>query len=171
MNSIQTPHIKTEMISDGWEMHTSGQSESSWFKDIGYPLKFDKLDRNISVDVAIVGGGIAGITTAYLLSNAGKSIALLEDGYIGSGETGRTTAHITHALDDRYYNIEKRLGTNSARIAADSHTSAIDFIDRTVKDEEIDCAFNRLNGYLFLDSTDEKSSLDKELVALKQAGI
>ena len=171
MKSGQTRHVNTELRSDDWELHTSGQNESSWFKDIVYPLKFDKLDRNISVDVAIVGGGIAGITTAYLLSNSGKSVALLEDGYIGSGETGRTTAHITHALDDRYYNIEKKLGANSARIAADSHSSAIEFIDRTVRDEGIDCAFNRLNGYLFLDPTDEKSSLDKELVALKTAGI
>jgi glycine/D-amino acid oxidase-like deaminating enzyme len=165
-----TPYVKTQLKSDDWELHTSGHNQSSWFKDID-PIKFDKLNRNISVDVAIVGGGIAGITTAYLLSKSGKSVALLEDGYIGSGETGRTTAHITHALDDRYYNIEKRHGAKSARIAADSHTSAIDFIDRTVRDEGIDCEFNRLNGYLFLDPTDNKSSLDKELAALKNAGI
>lgn len=165
-----TPYVKTQLKSEDWELRTSGHNQSSWFKDID-PIKFDKLNRNISVDVAIVGGGIAGITTAYLLSKSGKSVALLEDGYIGSGETGRTTAHITHALDDRYYNIEKRHGAKSARIAADSHTSAIDFIDRTVRDEGIDCEFNRLNGYLFLDPTDNKSSLDKELAALKNAGI
>ena len=165
-----TPYVKTQLKSEDWELHTSGHNQSSWFKDID-PIKFDKLNRNISVDVAIVGGGIAGITTAYLLSKSGSSVALLEDGYIGSGETGRTTAHITHALDDRYYNIEKRHGAKSARIAANSHTSAIDFIDRTVRDEGIDCEFNRLNGYLFLDPTDNKSSLDKELAALKNAGI
>jgi glycine/D-amino acid oxidase-like deaminating enzyme len=171
MTSRQTVHPNPEMKSDNWERHTSGQSESSWFKDIVQPVKFEKLSGNISVDVAIVGGGIAGVTTAYLLSKSGKSVALLEDGYIGSGETGRTTAHITHALDDRYYNIEKKHGANSARIAAESHTSAIDFIDRTVKDERIDCAFSRLNGYLFLDPTDNKSSLDKEIAALRNAGI
>jgi glycine/D-amino acid oxidase-like deaminating enzyme len=165
-----TPYVKTQLKSDDWELHTSGYNRSSWFKDID-PIKLDKLDQNISVDVAIVGGGIAGITTAYLLSKSGKSVTLLEDGYIGSGETGRTTAHITHALDDRYYNIEERHGVNSARIAADSHTSAIDFIDRTVRDEGIDCGFRRLNGYLFLDPTDNKSSLDKEVAALKNAGI
>jgi glycine/D-amino acid oxidase-like deaminating enzyme len=171
MASRQTVHAKPEMKSDIWELHTSGQSESSWFKDTVQPAKFEKLSENISVDVAIVGGGIAGVTTAYLLSKSGKSVALLEDGYLGSGETGRTTAHITHALDDRYYNIEKNHGINSAKIAAESHTSAIDFIDRTVREERIDCAFSRLNGYLFLDPTDSKSSLDKELAALKNAGI
>ncbi len=171
MTSRQTVHEKPEMKSDIWELHTSGQRESSWFKDTVQPAKFEKLFENISVDVAIVGGGIAGVTTAYLISKSGKSVALLEDGYIGSGETGRTTAHITHALDDRYYNIEKNHGTNSAKIAAASHTSAIDFIDRTVREERIDCAFSRLNGYLFLDPTDNKSSLDKEIAALRNAGI
>lgn len=171
MTSRQTVHAKPEMRSDIWELHTSGQSESSWFKDTVQPAKFEKLSENISVDVAIVGGGIAGVTTAYLISKSGKSVALLEDGYIGSGETGRTTAHITHALDDRYYNIEKNHGTDSAKIAAASHTSAIDFIDRTVREERIDCAFSRLNGYLFLDPTDNKSSLDKEIAALRNAGI
>jgi glycine/D-amino acid oxidase-like deaminating enzyme len=171
MTSRQTVHAKPEMRSDIWELYTSGQSESSWFKDTVQPAKFEKLSENISVDVAIVGGGIAGVTTAYLISKSGKSVALLEDGYIGSGETGRTTAHITHALDDRYYNIEINHGTDSAKIAAASHTSAIDFIDRTVREERIDCAFSRLNGYLFLDPTDNKSSLDKEIAALRNAGI
>jgi glycine/D-amino acid oxidase-like deaminating enzyme len=164
-------HAKPEMESDIWELHTSGQNQSSWFNDTLQPARFEKPSENISVDVAIVGGGIAGITTAYLISKAGKSVALLEDGYIGSGETGRTTAHITHALDDRYYNIEKNHGTNSAKIAAASHTSAIDFIDRTVREERIDCAFSRLNGYLFLDPTDNETSLDKEIAALRNAGI
>lgn len=86
---------------DNWEVQSSGYTKSSWFRDLRGPLRFNKLNQNISVDVAIVGGGIAGITTAYLLSRSGKTVALLEDGYIGSGETGRTTAHITHALDDR----------------------------------------------------------------------
>ena len=166
----QTSSFRSENH-DNWELSTSGQTQSSWFLDVTHPLKFEKMIQNISVDVAIVGGGIAGVTTAYLLSRSGKSVALLEDGYIGSGETGRTTAHITHALDDRYYNIEKKHGANSARLAAESHTAAIDVIAKTVKVEGLDCAFNRLNGYLFLDSTDKKSSLEKELEALSNAGI
>lgn len=154
-----------------WEVQSSGYTESSWFSNLPRPLRFNKLNQNISVDVAIVGGGIAGITTAYLLSRVGKSVAVLEDGYIGSGETGRTTAHITHALDDRYYNIEKKHGSNGAKLAAESHTAAIDFIDRFTREEEIDCAFEKLDGFLFLDTSDTKSSLEKELIALKNAGI
>src|ERR671938_1649713 len=90
-----------------WENKTSGKTQSPWLSDIAQPLKFQKIDRNISIDVVIVGGGIAGMSTAYLLSKAGKQIAVVDDGYIGCGETGRTTAHITNALDDRYYNLER----------------------------------------------------------------
>ena len=154
-----------------WEVQSSGYTDSSWFSNLRGPLRFNKLNQNISVDVAIVGGGIAGITTAYLLCKSGESVAVLEDGYIGSGETGRTTAHITHALDDRYYNIEKKHGSKGAKIAAESHTAAIDFIDRFAREEEIDCAFERLDGFLFLDTSDKISSLEKELKALKNAGI
>jgi glycine/D-amino acid oxidase-like deaminating enzyme/nitrite reductase/ring-hydroxylating ferredoxin subunit len=155
---------------NNWEKRTSGESESSWFANI-QPIKFTKLTRNISTDVMIIGGGIAGMTTAYLLSKAGKKVILVEDGYIGSGETGRTTAHITHALDDRYYNLEKIHEKQGAQKAAESHTAAIDLIESIAKEEKIDCEFERLDGFLFLDPTDKKESLDKELKATHNAGI
>jgi glycine/D-amino acid oxidase-like deaminating enzyme/nitrite reductase/ring-hydroxylating ferredoxin subunit len=155
---------------NNWEKKTSGESESLWFANI-QPIKFTKLTRNISTDVVIIGGGIAGMTTAYLLSKAGKKVILVEDGYMGSGETGRTTAHITHALDDRYYNLEKMHRKQGAQKAAESHTAAIDLIESISKEEKIDCEFQRLDGFLFLDPTDKKESLDKELEATHNAGI
>jgi glycine/D-amino acid oxidase-like deaminating enzyme len=155
---------------EGWENKTSGRMESSWFDD-SESLVFQKLNRDISVDVAIVGGGIAGMTTACLLSKAGKAVAVIDDGNIGSGETGRTTAHITHALDDRYYHIEKVHGKKGAKVAAASHTAAIDLIESIVLEEGIDCDFRRLDGYLFLDPTDNRKSLDDELAATHRAGL
>src|SRR5688572_12892050 len=113
-----------ESPAEGWEEKTAGRRESSWFANAG-SLQFQKLSRDIFVDIAIVGGGIAGMTTAYLLARAGKAVAVIDDGNVGSGETGRTTAHITHALDDRYYHIEKLHGSSGARAAAASHTAAI----------------------------------------------
>src|SRR5207247_303412 len=104
-------------------------------------------------------------------SKAEKKVILVEDGYIGSGETGRTTAHITHALDDRYYNLEKIHGKQGAQKAAESHTAAINLIESIAKEEKIDCEFQRLDGFLFLDPSDKKESLDKELEATHNAGI
>ncbi|PWU80557.1 MAG: hypothetical protein DLM72_11635 [Candidatus Nitrosopolaris wilkensis] len=67
-----------------WEAKTSGKTQSPWFVGLPQSLKFQILDRNISVDIVIVGGGIAGMSTAYLLSKASRKVAIIEDGYIGS---------------------------------------------------------------------------------------
>lgn len=155
---------------EGWERETAGRRRPPWFENAG-PLQFQPLDRDISVDVVIVGGGISGMTTGYLLVRTGKQVAVIDDGNVGSGETGRTTAHITHALDDRYYHIEKIHGKDGARVAATSHTAAIDLIEQIVKEEKIDCNFERLDGYLFLDPTDKMDSLEKEIEATHRAGI
>jgi glycine/D-amino acid oxidase-like deaminating enzyme len=149
---------------------TAGSTQPSWFADARTP-KFGRLDRDISVDVAIISGGIAGMTTGYLLAKAGKKVAVIEDGNLSSGETGRTTAHVTHALDDKYYDTEKFIGKKGAKLAAESHTSAIDMVERIVRDEGIECDFERLDGFLFLDPTDKKTSLKKELEATHRAGI
>jgi glycine/D-amino acid oxidase-like deaminating enzyme/nitrite reductase/ring-hydroxylating ferredoxin subunit len=171
-DSIKQKRAEEEKDNNNWEIKTSGNRKPSWYANIVQPIKFTRLTRNISqTDVAIVGGGIAGMTTAYLLSKTGKKVILVEDGYIGSGETGRTTAHITHALDDRYYNLEQVHGIEGSRIAADSHTAAINLIESIVNEEKIDCDFEKLDGFLFLDPSDKKESLDRELEATHSAGI
>jgi glycine/D-amino acid oxidase-like deaminating enzyme len=154
-----------------WDLRTSGSTASCWFGNLDAPTEFEKLNDDITADVAIVGAGISGMTTGYLLSKAGKKVAILDDGFIASGETGRTTAHITNALDDRYYSLEKLHGLSGAKLAAESHSAAINLIDTIIKSEGIDCAFERLDGYLFLDATDNSESLDKELLAVHNAGL
>src|SRR5882672_8599645 len=97
------------------------------------------LDRNVHVDVCIVGAGIAGLTTAYLLCEAGKSVAMLDDGPLAGGMTQRTTGHLVNMHDDRYFEVEKLHGREGARLAAESHTAAIDKIAAIVRKEAIDC--------------------------------
>ena len=179
MNTIKDSAKQKEAENNkdnNWENKTSGNKEPSWYANIEQPIKFTKLTNNITystpvVDVVIVGGGIAGMSTAYLLSKSGKKVIVVEDGYIGSGETGRTTAHITHALDDRYYNLEKTHGQEGAHKAAESHTVATNLIESIVNEEKIDCDFERLDGFLFVDPSDKKESLDRELEATHRAGI
>lgn len=149
---------------------TSGSNFPYWLEST-LPIRFGPLNDNIRTEVVVVGGGIAGLSIAYCLIKAGKKVVVVEDGFIGSGETGRTTAHLVNALDDRYSEIEKILGEEKSRLAADSHTEAINFIEQVVKAEDIDCDFRRVDGYLFLHPTDKPNTIDDEFIATHKCGI
>jgi glycine/D-amino acid oxidase-like deaminating enzyme/nitrite reductase/ring-hydroxylating ferredoxin subunit len=149
---------------------TSGKNVSWWLAS-DTPGEYETLNAPVETEVLVIGGGIAGLTIAYLLCKEGRQVTLVEDGYIGSGESGRTTAHLTHALDDRYYYIEKAFGKEGSRIAAESHTAAIDLIETIVNTENIDCDFKRVDGYLFLHSSDKRENLEKEFEATQRAGL
>jgi glycine/D-amino acid oxidase-like deaminating enzyme/nitrite reductase/ring-hydroxylating ferredoxin subunit len=129
------------------------------------------LAADIVADVCVVGAGIAGLTTAYLLAGDGVRVVLLDDGPIAGGQSQRTTAHLSNALDDRYYEIEKIHGEEGSRLAAESHGAAIDRIESIVRAEAIDCDFTRLDGYLFLAPDESRETLDRELEAAHRAGL
>lgn len=149
---------------------TSGTNKSYWTASTE-SIVFQKLKQNIETEILIVGGGIAGLTTAYCLLKAGRKVVLVEDGFIGSGETGRTTAHITCALDDRYFELEETFGNEKAILVANSHTAAIQWIANMIEHEKIDCNFKRVDGYLFLSENDKKETLEKEYAATKRVGL
>lgn len=148
----------------------SGSSASIWMAtaDIAAPAP---LAKNKHADVCIVGAGITGITTAYMLARAGKSVIVLDDGPVAAGETCRTTAHLVNALDDRYCEVERVHGARGARLAAESHTAAIDKIEEIVNKEHIDCDFERLDGYLFVPPDEPIEPLHDELAAAHRAGL
>src|SRR5687768_6217363 len=148
----------------------AGRSTSVWMATSKLP-EFSPLTADTHADVCIVGAGIAGLSTAYLLSRAGKSVIVLDDGPIVSGETERTTAHLVNALDDRYFELERLHGEEGARLAAESHTAAINAIEAIVKQEGIRCEFERLDGYLFVPPKDSRKVLDDELAAVHRAGL
>lgn len=149
---------------------TSGKNISYW-TGTAPPSVQNPLKENLETDVIIVGGGLAGLSVAYCLTQSGKKIILVEDGFIGSGETGRTTAHLVTALDDRHYNFEKIFGEEKTKLIAESHRTAIDFVENTIKKENIDCEFERVNGYLISRPSDKKESLQRELKAALKAGV
>ncbi|MFE3847017.1 FAD-dependent oxidoreductase [Flavobacterium sp. LB3P45] len=150
---------------------TSGNNLSYWFSSSIKPLAFEKLNQNIDTDILVIGGGIAGLTTAYCLAKEGRKVILVEDGFIASGETGRTTAHLTCALDDRYFELEKTFDEHTAKLAASSHMAAIEWFADTIKHHKINCHFKRVDGYLFLHPSDTKETLEKEYEATKRAGL
>lgn len=132
---------------------------------------FPPVDCDKSVDVCIVGAGIAGLSTAYLLAREGRKVVVLDDGPILSGETERTTAHLASALDDHFFELERMHGIEGSRLAAQSHAAAIDQIEEIVTREAIDCDFIRLHGYLFAAPESPKDILDRELEAARRAGL
>ena len=127
----------------------TGRTDSLWMAT-ALPRALPPLAEDLRTDVSVIGAGIAGITTAYLLALEGRQVVVLDDGAVGGGETGRTTAHLAGALDDRFYVLERLHGEEGARLAAASHAAAIDRIESIVAAEGIACDFQRLDGYLFV---------------------
>jgi len=123
------------------------------------------------VDVCVVGAGIAGLTTAYLLAKEGKSVVVVDMGDVGGGETGQTSAHLSPILGTRYYDLADMHGDDGARVIAEAHVSAVNAIEEIVTREHIDCGFMRVQGFLFLGPEDTKENLDKECEALNAVGI
>src|SRR4051812_34778106 len=148
----------------------SGDTASVWMGTFEVPT-FPSLGGDARTDVCVIGAGIAGMSTAYMLMKAGKKVIVVDDGPIGGGESGRTTAHLANAMDDRIYVLEHVHGEEGARRIVQSHGAAIDRIEQIVRAEQIDCDFERLDGYLFLGGTDTEKVLDEELGAAKRAGI
>jgi glycine/D-amino acid oxidase-like deaminating enzyme/nitrite reductase/ring-hydroxylating ferredoxin subunit len=150
---------------------TKGQStESVWAATAEMPNR-PELHEDLHTDVCIVGAGIAGLTTAYLLTRAGKRVVVLDDGPLVSGMTQVTTAHLSNAIDDRFIEIERWHGERGAFLAAESHGAAIDRIEAIAKELKADCDFTRLDGYLFLAPGDKRELLQRELAAARRAGV
>src|SRR5437667_10402126 len=129
------------------------------------------LRKNTTADTCIVGAGIAGLSIAYELTRSGQKVVVLDDGLIGRGMTGRTTAHLVNALDDRYYDLEKVHGEDGARMAAQSHSAAIDRVEKIAATERIECDFERVDGYLFEPPNESLKNLEKEFEACQRAGL
>jgi glycine/D-amino acid oxidase-like deaminating enzyme len=148
----------------------SQANTSIWMATANTPSQ-SPLKESIRTDICIIGAGIAGLTTAFLLGREGRSVVVLDDGAIGGGMTGRTTAHLTNAYDDRYLEIERLHGAEGARLTAESHTAAIDKIAEIVSREKIDCEFQWVDGFLFGAKPDDVELLDDELAAAHRAGL
>ncbi|HET6281248.1 MAG TPA: FAD-binding oxidoreductase, partial [Polyangia bacterium] len=126
---------------------------------------YAKLEGNISVDVAIVGAGITGVTAARLLKRAGKTVALVDSRRIGKGETSKTTAHLTEALDTRYHTLISRFGEDRARMAAHGQRVAIDQIAAFIDELGISCGFTRVPGYLYSETAAGAAEVEVEAEA------
>jgi glycine/D-amino acid oxidase-like deaminating enzyme/nitrite reductase/ring-hydroxylating ferredoxin subunit len=157
-------------MSDKMTPNDSGISSSPWMRE-SVPDLWAELPAETRVDVCVIGAGISGLSVAYHLMRANKTVLVIDDGPIGGGETGRTSAHLASALDDRFYDLESRHGERGARLAAQSHAAAIDDIEAIVHGEHIACDFRRVDGYLFAPPGADLEVIHKELAAARRAGL
>jgi glycine/D-amino acid oxidase-like deaminating enzyme/nitrite reductase/ring-hydroxylating ferredoxin subunit len=136
---------------------------------------FDRLDRNDGTDVVIVGGGITGLTAAYLLTLAGRSVRVVERRRLVELDTGHTTAHVTMVTDARLTDLVKRFGCDHARAAWDAGLAAMAQIDEAVQSERIACDFAWVPGYYHSATREpaasERRALEDEAAAAVDLGF
>jgi glycine/D-amino acid oxidase-like deaminating enzyme/nitrite reductase/ring-hydroxylating ferredoxin subunit len=128
------------------------------------------LTANDRADVVVVGAGIAGLSVAYELSQAGQSVIVLDRGPLGGGMTARTSAHLSSAFDDYYHEHIRLRGEDEARGYYESQRAAIDRVEEIQRFESIDCDFERVDGFLFLAPGSDPALLEREIEACHRIG-
>ncbi|WHY87432.1 FAD-dependent oxidoreductase [Neobacillus novalis] len=146
------------------------QFPKTYWREIELP-SFRKLTEDLTVEVAIVGAGITGITAAYLLSKEGKKVALLDAGSVLNGTTGHTTAKVTAQHGLVYDEFINHFGEEKARLYFESHMNAIQFVESNVKEKGIDCDFSNEDAYMYATTEEYAEKLKTEWEAYKTLGI
>jgi glycine/D-amino acid oxidase-like deaminating enzyme len=151
-------------------LHTSGATDSVWVHQdpVSNRPSFSKLESDTETDVCIIGAGIAGISTAYELVSRGRQVVLLEARKVLSGESGRTSGHLTNDLDDGYTEIAGKHGETGAKAAADSHAWARDRVGEISKALGIECEYRRLPAYEISQYAVQDAKHDDEVKELRK---
>lgn len=152
-------------------MQRDGAKESIWQHQQSDYTNADETFDSKLYDVLVVGGGITGITTAYLLQKSGLTCIVTEGKTLGFGTTGGTTAHLNTILDTTYPEIEKSFSKEAAQIIANSAKMAIDFIETTSKSLAIDCDFEPKNAFLLANDDKQLKVLDDIVSVSKEVGV
>lgn len=146
------------------------EAQSYWLDSVTVK-KYPTLEEDIRVEVCVVGGGITGLTTAYMLAQTGKKVALLEANEIIGGTTGHTSAKLTAQHGFIYDTFLGNFGKDDAKLYYDANTEALEFIASTVKDLQIDCDFSREDAYLFAETEAGAEKIEREAKAYEKLGI
>ena len=139
---------------------------SIWKESCNFPV-FPTLNKDLSTDVLIIGGGVCGILCAYMLQSKGVDYVLLEADRICNKTTANTTAKITSLHGLIYGKLVKDLGVDKARLYYEANENAIKLYEKLC--ENIDCDFEKTDSYVF--TLDKKVLLEKEFSYIKSIGI
>jgi glycine/D-amino acid oxidase-like deaminating enzyme/nitrite reductase/ring-hydroxylating ferredoxin subunit len=141
-------------------------SKSLWMSIAVAPQAIP-LQGDDGCDVVVVGSGIAGLSTAYELSQRGQSVIVIDRGPIAGGMTARTSAHLAPLCDDLMSEMQKIKGKEQSKLFYESQVAAVDRIEEIQNNERIDCDFRRLDGYLFQGDGMPADVIDEELDAVR----
>lgn len=133
--------------------------------------KFPSLTENITTEIGIVGGGIVGIISAYLLAKAGKKVVLLEADRLISGTTGHTTAKITAQHSLIYNDLINTIGEKKARQYYEANLDGLQFIKETASALDVQCDFEEKDAFVYAETEKGKKKLEKEAQAYHTLGI
>ena len=147
-----------------------GTAESYWI-DSTSATSYAPLEEDLEVDVAVVGGGIAGVCTAWELARGGASVALLEADRIVTGTTGYTTAKLSSLHGLLYARLRRSFGAEATRQYAQSQQEAIEHVARVTAELRIDCDLERLPAFAYMERQDGVADVRAEVDAASEAGL
>jgi glycine/D-amino acid oxidase-like deaminating enzyme len=150
--------------------HYPSRGESVWNLTTD-AVEYPELRLDMSVDVAVIGAGIAGLTAAYLLKQRGVKVAVFEKYRIGDSVSGYTTAKVTSQHGLVYSELIQNFGKQTARVYAEANEAAIEMIEDIIKAERIDCDWRREDNYVFTDKSAEVMTLKKEAKDAASLGL
>src|ERR1051326_2044697 len=141
---------------------TAEIASTTYWEDSSSVSRYRALDRDLTVDTVVIGAGITGLTTAYLLKQSGQKVAVIDRRRIGGVDSSRTTAHATYVTDRDLTELVKHFGRDHAGAAWDGGLAAIEQIDRIIQREGIDCEWTWVSGYKH-QTVDAKSDERRQL--------
>ncbi|MGQ0744569.1 MAG: FAD-dependent oxidoreductase [Acidimicrobiales bacterium] len=146
------------------------RNRSLWI-DTSPSTDYPGLCGDIRVDVAVVGGGIAGLTTALLLKRSGASVAVIEADRLAAGTTGHTTAKVTSLHGLTYAELRSKSGDEKARLYAEANQAAIEKVAALAEEMSIDCNFERRSAYTYTQDEGQRSAIEAEVEAVCALGL
>jgi glycine/D-amino acid oxidase-like deaminating enzyme len=145
--------------------------ERSLWRDSYTESIYARLSGEVEVDVVIVGAGITGLTTAYLLKQTGLRVAVVDKATVGGGTSGRTTGKVTSQHNVIYQDLYQRLGADQAQAYAAISQAAVEKVGEIVNAEHIDCGWRREDNYVFTDQDNKLETLQQEANVAAELGL
>lgn len=149
---------------------TTSAVQSLWL-DSAPSTTYPPLEEDIEVDVAVIGGGVAGLTAARLLQRDGARVAVLEADRVGSGVTGCTTAKVSALQSTIYSTIRKRNGAGAAAVYAEASRFGVEQLAILAAEDAIDCDLERRDAYTYAAAPGDRTSVTNEASAAAEAGL